>query len=99
MGEMWYFGGWRSAQNRQVNKIEGCKLVRQGNLSFDFRLGSCNTFIEPTPRILLCFTYLNTSKGTKTCHSFDGENYVQVEDSKYSHDRTYGLGNYLGKAF
>ena len=31
--------------------------------------------------------------------SFDGENYVQVEDSKYSHDRTYGLGNYRGKAF
>ena len=35
----------------------------------------------------------------KSIFSFDGENYVQVEDSKYSHDRTYGLGNYRGKAF
>ena len=31
--------------------------------------------------------------------SFDGENYVQVEDSKYSHAQTYGLENYGGKAF
>ena len=31
--------------------------------------------------------------------SFDGENYVQVEDSKYSHAYTHGLGNYRGKAF
>jgi len=35
----------------------------------------------------------------KPIFSFDGENYVQVEDSKYSHDRTFGLGNYRGKAF
>ena len=53
----------------QVSKIEGCKLVRQGDLSFDFDIGSCNTFIEPVPRILLCFTYLNTNEGTKTCHT------------------------------
>ena len=31
--------------------------------------------------------------------SFDGENYVRVEDSKYSHYQTLGLGNYRGKAF
>ena len=35
----------------------------------------------------------------KSISSFDGENYVQVENSKYSHDRTIGLGNYRGKAF
>ena len=31
--------------------------------------------------------------------SFDGENFVTVEDSKHSHRETYGLGNYRGKAF
>ena len=31
--------------------------------------------------------------------SFDGENYVRVEDSKYFHFETLGLGNYRGKAF
>ena len=35
----------------------------------------------------------------KSISSFDGENYVEVEVSKYSHDRTFGLGNYRGKAF
>ena len=35
----------------------------------------------------------------KSISSFDGENYFQVEDSKYSHDGTLGLGNYRGKAF
>jgi len=49
----------------QMSKIEGCKLVRQGDLSFDFIDGSCNTFLEPTPRILLCFG----SDGFKVCHT------------------------------
>ena len=35
----------------------------------------------------------------KSFSSFDGENYNQVEDSKYSHELTFGLGNYRGKAF
>ena len=35
----------------------------------------------------------------KSIFSFDGENYVKVEDSKYSHDHTFGLGNYGDKAF
>ena len=35
----------------------------------------------------------------KSLFSFDGENYVQVDDSKYSHEQTRGLGNYRGKAF
>ena len=35
----------------------------------------------------------------KSIFSFDGENYVKVEDSKFSHAWTLGLGNYGGKAF
>ena len=52
----------------QMSKIEGCQLVQQGDLSFDFYAGSCNTFIIPTQRILLCFNY--APEGTKTCHTW-----------------------------
>ena len=31
--------------------------------------------------------------------SFNGENYATVENSKFSHRYTIGLGNYRGKAF
>ena len=53
----------------QVSKIEGCKLVRQGDLSFEFRYGSCNTFLEPTPRILLCFSWYGNGTPWKVCHT------------------------------
>ena len=49
----------------KVSKIEGCKLVRQKNLDFDFQHGSCNSFIEPTSRILLCFS----QNDPKVCHT------------------------------
>ena len=35
----------------------------------------------------------------KYVFSFDGDNYETVEDSKYNHEQTYGLGIYHGKAF
>ena len=30
--------------------------------------------------------------------SYDGENYFKIEESKYSHELTYGLGNLEGRA-
>ena len=42
---------------------------------------------------------LNNYTSFESISSFDGENYVRVEDSKYSHYQTLGLGNYRGKAF
>ena len=42
---------------------------------------------------------VSNNSSFKSISSFDGENYVQVEDSKYSHAYTLGLGNYRGKAF
>ena len=39
----------------QVSKIVGCEMVRQNDMTFDFYLGSCNSFAQPKPRILLCF--------------------------------------------
>ena len=57
-GEFWYFGGGGqrgSPERRQASKVVGCKLTRQFDLSFDFMQGSCNTFADPEPRVLLCF--------------------------------------------
>ena len=39
----------------QVSKIIGCRLERQVDMSFDFTLGDCNTFVQPKPYVLLCF--------------------------------------------
>ena len=79
MGQSWYFGG--STNNRQVNsqiflncniviqfqvsKIIGCKMVRQNDLAFDFNDGSCNSFVQPKPRILLCFDWHHATE----CHT------------------------------
>ena len=51
----------------KASKIEGCKFVTKGELPFDFQDGACNTFLEPTPRILLCFTDQSYSD-SKRCH-------------------------------
>ena len=48
----------------QVSKIVGCEMVRQNDLTFDFTSGSCNSFAQPKPRILLCFDYIHSTE----CH-------------------------------
>ena len=32
-------------------------LIRQPDLPFDYYQGSCNTFLQPKPVVLLCFDY------------------------------------------
>ena len=69
-GEFWYFGFGRkvSLSSKNINyslpqllssfkvsKIVGCQLARQPDMAFDLTLPACNTFLEPTPRVLLCF--------------------------------------------
>jgi len=49
----------------KVSKIIGCQLVRQQDMIFEFYKGSCNTFTEPEPKVLLCFD-LNRSQ---TCYT------------------------------
>jgi hypothetical protein len=92
-GEPWYFGGSGDYKNT-VSKIVGCQLVKQPDMTFDLTHPACNTFLEPTPRVLLCFS----SSDVRSCHSFDGENYQLMESSKYSHKWTDGLANYKEKA-
>ena len=41
-------------------------MIRQKiDLEFDFHQGSCNTFTDPIPQILLCFD----TKHTQACHT------------------------------
>ena len=42
-GEFYYFGGRRS-NSTQISKIIGCDLTKQGDLTFAFIQGACNTF-------------------------------------------------------
>ena len=49
----------------KVSKIIGYNLVRQSDIVIDFSLGSCQSFDEPTPKILLCFDYHKTND----CHT------------------------------
>ena len=47
-----------------MSKIEGCSLIRQGDLPFDFNTGACNVFNQPQPNVLLCFEYTQKQQ----CH-------------------------------
>merc|ERR1712136_493569 len=92
--EFWYSGGDSPSQRRQLSKIVGCKLIRQADMSFNFRAGSCNTFMHPKPRILLCFG----DQSEKQCHTFDGRVFHNAGNSMYEHGGTMGMPNYKGKA-
>ena len=48
----------------KVSQIENCQMTRIGDLPFDYYRGSCNTFLEPNPRVLLCFS----DNDPKVCH-------------------------------
>ena len=54
-----------SIKSFQLSKIVGCEMVRQQDMDFDFYKGSCNSFTQPTPKVLLCFSYYHT----KECHT------------------------------
>ena len=49
----------------KVSVIENCRMARIGDLPFDYEYGSCNTFLEPNPRVLLCFD----RNDPKVCHT------------------------------
>ena len=49
----------------QVSKVVGCRLEKQADLPFSFNDGACNTFLYPTPIVLLCF---DSYYGKQACH-------------------------------
>ena len=54
----------------QVSKIVGCRLERQADLPFTFEDGACNTFLSPTPIVLLCFASMQQGDGNdQACHT------------------------------
>ena len=75
-GEFWYFGSAQRVRYFQIrisagfhiiqlSKIVGCKLTRQGSLPFTANYPSCNTFLHPTPKVLICF-----GNYPQICHTF-----------------------------
>ena len=50
---------------QSVSKVVGCQLARQQDLAFDLSRPACNTFLESTPKVLLCFDMDND----KACFS------------------------------
>ena len=50
----------------KVSVIDNCQMTRLDDLPFDYGWGSCNTFLEPNPRVLLCFS----SNDPKVCHKW-----------------------------
>ena len=58
-GEFWYFGS-----ATRVSKIVGCRLVKQGSMPITANYPSCNTFLQPTPKVLICFGF-----SAQICHT------------------------------
>ena len=80
LGQFWYFGGSdyfgtlrqvkeadqeQSKTYVQASKIEGCELVRQFDLPFDFHRGFCETFLQPVEQVLFCFD----ENSQQACHT------------------------------
>ena len=65
-GRHWMFGGGK--EKRQISTVEGCSLMRVGNLPYDFDYGTCNTFtLRETinEEVLMCFD----TKDQRGCHA------------------------------
>ena len=59
MGEMMYFGGTPNTKQYSIIR-KHCQVERQfTEMPFDYFRGACNSFMEPTPKVLLCFNYYN----------------------------------------
>ena len=55
----------------QVSKIVGCVLEKIGQLPFTLVSGACNTFLNPTPIVLLCFdSHEYGASGANACHTY-----------------------------
>ena len=67
MGMAMYFGGFPNT--RQFGIIGNCKMrLEKEMLPMDFYDGACASFLEPTPRVLLCFSSF-TLPTVKKCHT------------------------------
>ena len=54
-GQNYLFGGYDDNET-QVSVVQGCSLNRIDSLPFNFRWGTCRSYMFGcTPKILLCF--------------------------------------------
>ena len=94
-GRQWVFGGY--FEKRQLSVINGCGLVREGDLPFDFFQGACGTYsINQEEQAMLCF-----NRKERDCYLFNGADsefgrFEKIENSSnWSHQYTR-LANYKG---
>ena len=65
MGRMMHFGG---ENKRHYSIIKDCSMELQyPDMPFDYYDGACNSFLKPTPKVLLCFSSASTDAGI--CHT------------------------------
>ena len=65
MGKMMHFGG---ANRKHYSIIKDCKMdVQWPDMPFEFYDGACNSFLKPSPKVLLCFSSATTDAGE--CHT------------------------------
>ena len=73
--------------------VAECTLKRLGHLPFDFRDGTCGTFmIDSSPTILLCFS----SNGRRRCSSWTRRNDGELDDiSKFALDSEFVIDRFV----
>lgn len=65
MGKMMHFGG---ENKRHYSIINDCRMdLQYPDMPFDYYDGACNSFLKPTPKVLLCFSGANAYEGE--CHT------------------------------
>ena len=95
-GNMYLYGGLQ--MTRQVSKVSDCYLSRIGNLSFEFRGGTCASVNNN--KIYWCFTNVNDSSTDKICYYSHDPLASEISSltSNYAHRYTriaYGNGKLL----
>ena len=64
MGKMMHFGG---ENKRHYSIIKDCGMdLQYPDMPFDYYDGACNSFLKPSPKVLLCFSSARVS-------SYDGD--------------------------
>ena len=81
-GELFIFGGVND--QKQISKLNGCKLERVGNLSFEHYQGACATVNDR--EIYLCFDWNSTTKCRKANEPMGI--FEEIKPSDYDHKRT-----------
>ena len=84
-GKMFLFGGFPNG--RQISVVDGCQLVKKGNLSFLMNGGACATREN---EIFICFENWDDKSTWRNCHRSSGplETFSKLAHSTHNHRQT-----------